>query len=186
MSYFKKIILILFLVAILSVSNFFYTKNASASFLSNVSFGGRIKTIYPCLKPPGLIITVGHPKGGTFFLSLQSQIYSYGAIVPGVWVVGYAAGSPVVCKGLDKNAKGFKLQFSNSSDEDDKEKFGSGIIKISSVLKGFKLEKIGKQGLGAGIRMLNAMGFSFDKFSDDDLKELNSSGAILKIGTSLF
>lgn len=191
---FKNISLILVSVIILIlISANFPLNNASALMMSPVSqFGGRIKNIIPCIKPPGLILTVGPPKGGQFFLSVNSKIYNYGVIMPGVWVLGSAIPAPVVCKGLKKNVGGFKLtqspkmsySFFETAYALSAPPVGGGEIDIIGTLSGGKSLSM----LGIAFpKILGAIGIKIGSFSSDDLKKLNAGGGIImKIGTSRF
>jgi hypothetical protein len=72
------------------------------------SFGGKITTIQACRTPPGLLLTVGPPKGGEFLLAPSSIIFMCGVFKPGTYVLGNASGA-VTCQGSSKLLGGFGI-----------------------------------------------------------------------------
>lgn len=110
MKFLKNILLLVFLFDVLFFISFFGTDKKNAASASIQGFGGRIQSIKPCVKPPGLMITVGPPKGGNFFLSLQSKIYDYRSIKPNVWVKGNMVSAPTACRGLNRSIGGIDIK----------------------------------------------------------------------------
>ncbi len=73
-----------FITQIFSISNLMPKPSVSAN-----TFGGRITGIIQCTCTPGITqISVSPPKGGDFLLIPGSQVYDYGNISPGTWVLG--------------------------------------------------------------------------------------------------
>lgn len=73
-----------FITQIFSSSNISPKPTVSAN-----TFGGRITIVIPCTCTPGTKqISVGPPKGGDFLVTPGSQVYDYGNISPGTWVLG--------------------------------------------------------------------------------------------------
>lgn len=58
------------------------------------SFGGRIKKACKC-KDGGIILTIGGPRGGNYYFGKGSILYLFGALKPGLWVLGQAGGTKV-------------------------------------------------------------------------------------------
>lgn len=109
MKFLKNTLLFILLLDILVFVSIFDRDKNKAAAVSIEGFGGRIKNIKPCVKPPGLMLMVGAPKGGTFFLSLQSKVYDYRYIKPNVWVKGNMVSAPTACRGLNRNIGGINI-----------------------------------------------------------------------------
>ena len=74
----------------------------------NRPFGGKITKIQACQSPPGLILHIGPPSGGQYFLDpASSKVHAYGAIMPGVWTLGLAKPFAKACVGNPAGVGGF-------------------------------------------------------------------------------
>ena len=99
----KKLTLIL-LIALFSMATL-YPISASAQISSLYSysysgikpFGGTIINMEMCTI--GIMLEIGPPVSGQYLLTDSTTMYSYGVFAPGVWVLGNADTSTVVCKG---------------------------------------------------------------------------------------
>lgn len=72
-------------------------------------FGGKILKIQACKTPPGLMLTIGPPVAGQYLLSPLTVVFSYGAFIPGTWVLGNAANTAVACVGSPASLGGFSV-----------------------------------------------------------------------------
>lgn len=78
------------------------------SLLFKKPFGGKITKIQACQSPPGLILHIGPPKGGQYFLAPgSSKVHEHGVIKPGVWTEGIAQPAAKTCVGNPAGVGGF-------------------------------------------------------------------------------
>src|SRR3989344_1699400 len=120
-------------------------------------FGGKITKIQACASPPGLILHIGPPIGGQYFLGQSTIIHSYGVITPGVWTLGIAEPSAKTCVGAQGGGGGFVL---NGLAE-------TGLIEGAEFLQiptFIDLPIFGPVSLiSIGLNILSALGISFFK-----------------------
>lgn len=101
--------ILLFFITFSLFYPFLEAKAATKVYEYTRGFGGKITKIQACSVPPGFVIHVGPPTPGKFFLNpATSSIHPYGVIMPGVWVLGNAAPTPMTCsEGNPKGIGGF-------------------------------------------------------------------------------
>lgn len=96
-SYHKKRLIVFFFIALFAM--YVFPRPASAAFIG-INFGGRITFMNPaCVAPPGIFLTVGPPRPGSFmYLWGVSRSYLQGPPThPSQWLLGKAAPAPALC-----------------------------------------------------------------------------------------
>lgn len=79
-----------------------------ADFQPPKPFGGKITKIQACQSPPGLILHIGPPRAGQYFLDpASSKVHAHSVIKPGVWTEGIAQPSAKTCVGNPASVGGF-------------------------------------------------------------------------------